>query len=246
MRTRVWIAATAGVLVALLIGALIWANQAAGPMPEALAALESDAQVTVAADDWLVFRPAGAAPTTGFVFYPGGRVDPRAYAPFARDLAEAGYLVVIVPMPFNLAVLGGDRATDVMAAFPDIAHWAIGGHSLGGAMAARFAHEHPDPIDGLALWAAYPPEQDDLAADAVAVVSVYGTLDGLATPDEIRASAAQLPSSATLVPIEGGNHAQFGWYGEQRGDNPAQISREEQQRLTVEATAALLAGLGGQ
>ena len=122
-------------------------------MPEAVAALRSDARVTVVADHWLTFRPMESAPTVGLIFYPGGRVDARAYAPAMHALAEAEYLSVVVPMPFNLAVFGADRAADVQAAFPEIAHWAVGGHSLGGAMAARFVHRHPDVVDGLALWA---------------------------------------------------------------------------------------------
>jgi pimeloyl-ACP methyl ester carboxylesterase len=120
-------------------------------MPEALAALESDAGVLVETAPWLVFRPANQDPSIGLILYPGGRVDPRAYAPTARALAEEGYLVVIVPMPLNLAVLAPGRAAEVMAAFPGIKSWAIGGHSLGGAMAANFAHSNPGAVRGLGL-----------------------------------------------------------------------------------------------
>jgi acetyl esterase/lipase len=138
------------VLPALLILAsvvfILWASTAATPMPEALAALESDAQVHVETDPWLVFRPVDQDPTAGLIFYPGGRVDPRAYAPTARALAEEGYLVVIVPMPLNLAFFAPGRAAEVMAAFPGVENWAVGGHSLGGAMAANFAHDNPEAV----------------------------------------------------------------------------------------------------
>ena len=224
-------------------GFAVWAYTPLGPMPEALAALESGPQVQVETEPWLVFRPAGDAPDTGFVLYPGGRVDPRAYAPLARAIADEGYLVAIVPMPFNLAVLGAGRAADVMAAFPDVERWAVGGHSLGGAMAANFAHQNPERVDGLVLWAAYPAGGDDLSGRELEVLSIYGTRDGVATPAEITASRPLLPADTRWVAIEGGNHAQFGWYGTQNGDNPAIISREDQQAAIVRATVQLLADL---
>lgn len=230
-----------GLLLLLAVGGFVlWGSLPQGPMPEALAALESNARVRVTSDKWLRFTPTGNAPQTGFIFYPGGRVDPRAYAPLAQEIAAAGYQVVIVPMPLNLAVFGFERAADVIAAYPEIERWAIGGHSLGGAMAAAFAHGNLDAVDGLALWAAYPANNNDLSAAAIEVVSIYGSLDGLATPDKIAASRPLLPPTTRWVEIEGGNHAQFGWYGEQAGDLPATLSHSAQQERIVEATLALL------
>lgn len=237
---------------ALLIGAvagfLAWALMGPGPMPEALAALSSDDQVLVHTEGWLVFEPAVQAPSsgasqTGLVFYPGGRVDPRAYAPAARAIAAEGYLVVVVPMPLNLAVFAPHRAEKVLAAYPQIQTWAVGGHSLGGAMAARFAHQHLDRVQGLVLWAAYPASADDLSRSGLAVASIYGTRDGLATRRKIDGSRGLLPLDTDWVAIGGGNHAQFGWYGVQPGDNEATISRHEQQEQVIAATLTWLAQL---
>jgi pimeloyl-ACP methyl ester carboxylesterase len=197
----------------------------------------------VTTEPWLVFHPDDTEPATGLIFYPGGRVDARAYAPAARAIAAEGYLVVSVPMPLNLAFFNANAAADVIAAYPDIKRWAVGGHSLGGAMAAGFSHDHPEAIRGLVLWASYPAEGSDLSERDLAVVSIYGTLDGLATVDKIEASRSLLPSATRLVAIEGGNHAQFGWYGAQSGDNLATISREKQMQDTVAATVTLLATL---
>ncbi|GAB4576467.1 MAG: hypothetical protein Kow0077_32930 [Anaerolineae bacterium] len=241
---RKWWWVSLVVLALGVAGFVIWASTPAQPLPEALAALESDEQVRVTVDDWLVFAPEGATPTTGFIFYPGGRVDPRAYAPALRDVAAQGYLAVIVPMPLNLAVLAPGRAGDVIAAFPEITTWVIGGHSLGGAMAANYVRGASKAVRGLVLWAAYPAGIDDLSGQALAVASIYGTLDGLATPEKIEASRPLLPATTRYVPIEGGNHAQFGWYGPQAGDNPATISRADQQAQVVAATVALLAAAG--
>jgi hypothetical protein len=100
-----WVLATAALLLFLLVGGFVaWAQLGPPPMAEALAALESDTAVTVTTSPWLIFQPNEAAPTTGFIFYPGGRVDARAYAPFAREIAAQGYLVVVTPMPLKLAV----------------------------------------------------------------------------------------------------------------------------------------------
>jgi hypothetical protein len=236
-------------LVALLVPALslggfvLWAQTTPPPMPEALAALESDSLVQVTTGPWLVFEPAKEEPNAGLVLYPGGRVDPRSYAPAARAVAREGHLVVIVPMPLNLAVFSSDAAADVIAAYPEVSRWAIGGHSLGGAMAARFAYAHPAEVQGLVLWAAYPDSSNDLSARDLTVTSIYGTLDGLATTEKIDASRPLLPPTTQWVSIEGGNHAQFGWYGAQSGDNPATISREEQQTQVIDATLELLGSL---
>ena len=105
---------------------LVWALAVPAPMPEALAALQSSTSVQVETEPWLVFRPVDHDPAVGLILYPGGRVDARAYAPAARAVAEEGYLVAIVPMPLNLAFFAPDRAAEVMAAFPETGHWAVG------------------------------------------------------------------------------------------------------------------------
>jgi hypothetical protein len=244
LKRRWWLVAVFVVPVALVTAFVIWARLIPKPMPEALSALQSDDQIAVDAAPWIVFRPAGQTPAVGFIFYPGGRVDFRSYAPAARVIASAGYLVVIVPMPLNLAVLAPDRALEVQKAFPHVRQWVIGGHSLGGAMAARFAFKHPERVQGLVLWAAYPPGSANLSSSTISAVSISGTRDGLATPEKIQASRTLLPSTTRWVVLEGGNHAQFGWYGPQGGDRTATLSHTEQQAQIVAATLELLRSLG--
>jgi pimeloyl-ACP methyl ester carboxylesterase len=239
-RRLLWLLAAA-VVVATAI--LLWVWRAYPPMPEALAALESDTQVAVESGQWLMFRPSDQPTEVGLIIYPGALIDPRGYAPTARGIAAQGYTVVIVPMPLKLAVLGIGRATGVMEALGEVRHWAIGGHSLGGAMTARFARDNPSLVKGLVLWAAYPSSSDDLSASDLKVVSVYGTRDGLTSLQEIERSRQLLPPDTQFAAIEGGNHAQFGWYGAQPGDNEAAISREAQQAQVVEATVRLLRAL---
>ena len=230
-------------LVIALAGFVIWAQTPLGPMPEALAALESDSAVRVETEPWLAFWPQDQEPDSGVILYPGGRVDARSYAPAARALAEEGYLAVITPMPLNLAVFDPDAAADVIAAFPQIETWIVGGHSLGGAMAAGYAEGNADAVDGLVLWASYPADDKLSTRTEPAVTSIYATNDMVSTLEDIEASRANLPAETRWVEIAGGNHAQFGWYGEQPGDGQATISREEQQEQIVNATAEFLESL---
>lgn len=226
-----WLLLTLVLVVAGLgiVGGFV--TRPAAPMPQALAALQSDEQVTVTTSRWIVFTPRAREPAGGFIFYPGGLVDARAYAPLAREIAAQGFLVVIVPMPLNLAFFDAERASEVMASYPRIARWTIGGHSLGGVAAAMFVKNHPHSVQGIAFWASYPAEA--MTSVSVRVLSIYGTHDGLSTPTKIESSRALLPADTQFVAIQGGNHAQFGWYGVQSGDGSATISREEQQRQIV-------------
>ncbi len=238
-RLSLGLTATLGLLVLAFV---IWGSTPARPMPEVFERVPGLNDLG-AGERWLTFVPDGGAPTVGLILYPGGRVDFRAYAPTAQAIADQGYFVALVRMPLSLAVFDPDAAAEVIAAHPEIERWAVGGHSLGGAMAANFAAAHPGSVQGLVLWAAYPASSDDLSQSGLRVVSISASLDGLATPEKIAASRPLLPPDTVWVVIEGGNHAQFGWYGDQNGDNPAAISREEQQARIIAATAALLASL---
>lgn len=222
----------------LVLGFIIWAETPLGPEPEALAALESDSLVTVIEDDFITFQPVNVQPDTGLIFYPGGRVDYRSYAAPLHEIAAQGYLVVVVPVRLNLAFFEINAAEPVLAAYPEIQHWAVGGHSLGGVVSSLFAKEHPTEVEGLVFWASYPSD-DALKNSEIQVVSIYGTND-MAGMKVFEDSKTLLPVDTQFIIIDGGNHAQFGDYGPQPGDNLATISREEQQAQAVNATANFL------
>lgn len=222
-------------LVLAIVGFYVWTRAASYPaFPEAIALAER----AETEDGWYVFEPDGQ-PSSGLVFYPGGLVDPAAYALLMERLSDGGVLAVIVPMPLDLAVFGIGRADDVIAAYPDIGSWVISGHSLGGAMAAEYVKRNPDAVGGLAFLAAYPSDSTDLSVLPIKAVSVYGTEDGVAG-DVFEESLRRLPDDTALVVIEGGNHAQFGHYGPQEGDGIPTISRDEQQRQATEAILGLV------
>ena len=179
-------------------------------------------------DDLTILSPS--YPTdTAIIFYPGAKVEAAAYLPLLDQLRQTGLTCILVEMPFHLAIFGVNAAEDVMAQFPDISHWYIAGHSMGGAMASQFAADHPDEVDGLILLGAYlygdyPPPK---------TLTIYGSLNQ-SVEDEI-------DYTENVVEIEGGNHAQFGNYGPQKGDLPAAISAAEQQAQAVEAISDFIA-----
>lgn len=227
--------------------ALVWLflqMQARGVDP---AVLVSDAKVTVSASSSaLVFTPAVDTAAAALAFYPGALVEPTAYAPLARAVAEAGFAVVLVELPFRLAPLARHEAAVARrteALIRDDARqraWVVGGHSRGGALAARFVRDHVGLADGLLLVGTSHPREDDLSARPLDVTKVYGSEDGLASEAEVDRYATHLPAATHRVRIDGGNHAQFAWYGWQLGDGTARIPRAEQHAATVRAVVEQL------
>jgi len=162
------------------------------------------------------------ASSVGIIFYPGGKVEARAYMPLLLQLAEQGYFVALVEMPFNLAVFDINAAKDIIEDRTDISDWYLSGHSLGGAMASSFAEKNYELIEGLILMGAYP-----INDAPVSTIAIYGTYDIMLDLDKVN-------DSNRVFEIKDGNHAWFGDYGEQEGDGKALISHEEQQRQAVE------------
>ena len=223
---------TLGVVVAVLVlgaavlaaGAGIYFAVGMGPDEAAVNAVESSSAVTVERLDGLTVVRTGpvTAETVGLVYYPGARVNPESYVPTAaevvsgRDVAEGDLAVVIVDVPLNLAVLGPNRADDARAALPAVDSWYVGGHSLGGAMACRYAAANAADLDGLVLHASYC--DSDLSGTGLRALSVLGSADGVIDADRERESRANLPADARVIELDGVNHAGFGAYGPQRGD----------------------------
>jgi pimeloyl-ACP methyl ester carboxylesterase len=212
--------------------------------PEALAALESDAAVTVTQNDWIVFKPSGTSPTKGLIFYPGGECDERGYAEPLRAIAAGGFLVVLVPMPWQLAVFAPNRAKDVIAAFPEIKEWAIGGHSLGGSMAASFAAKHQDLIKGLLLWDAYSP--NDLTESQMKVRMVHRADVSRKPPEDYDKKLPLLPEQTEYVPLVGGQHLNFGRFVPgrlYRDAGPAELDPNEQRAQAAAASIEFMQAL---
>lgn len=192
------------------------------------AALESTDSVTVSITDYGWFFD-GPGEEDALIFYPGAKVEASAYAPLLRLLAEEGMDVCLVEMPFRMAVFGMNKADAVMKEYT-CEHWYMGGHSLGGAVAANYAAAHGDSLTGLVLCAAYPTKKLD---DRLLMISIYGSEDGVLNRKKIEEGRAFAPAESYEYVIQGGNHAQFGSYGPQKGDGQAAISAEEFRKEAV-------------
>lgn len=179
----------------------------------------------------IVFEPEEIQ--KGFIFYPGAKVDEDAYAPVMKKVAEQGVLVVIVKFPLHYAFTDINAADRILEEFPMVNEWYLGGHSLGGAMGASYLEKHLDEFAGLVLLGSYSTA--DLSNSDLKVLSVYGSNDQVLNKESYEENRVNLPTDFTEVVIDGGNHAYFGDYGEQKGDGSATISREEQIDKTASA-----------
>lgn len=228
-RRKKWLIAGGIVLLtlAILAGAFFWyVSDYYRAEDVALAVMAQDNGIT-RQDDLTILSPT--YPTdTAIIFYPGAKVEAEAYLPLLDQIRQTGVTCILVHMPFRMAIFDADAAEEVIAQFPEIRHWYIAGHSMGGVMASKFAADHPDQVDGLILMGAYIygdyPDENTL--------TIYGSLN--------QSVEDHIDYTENIVEIEGGNHAQFGNYGLQKGDLPATISAQEQQRQTVAAIEAFL------
>lgn len=216
------------VLLVLLAGAFFWyVSDYYRAEDIAVSVLAQDDGITVQ-DNLTILSPF--SPTdTAIIFYPGAKVEAIAYLPLLDQIRQTGVTCILVDMPFHMAIFDVDAAQDVIAQFPEFEHWYIAGHSMGGAMASQFAADHPDEIDGLILLGAYL-YGDYPTADTL---TIYGSLN--------QSVEDKLDYTENVVEIVGGNHAQFGNYGAQKGDPPATISAAEQQAQTVSAIQTFIA-----
>jgi pimeloyl-ACP methyl ester carboxylesterase len=232
---RVWFSAAA-----VFMTWLIWNAQAHGV---ASSLLQPSASLDVAVDDEMtLFMPRNVdAHRPGMVFLPGGGVDPNAYVPLVRRIADTGVPIAIVRLPWRMAFSKSAEAETwnrvlrargrLGAARPLV----LAGHSRGAALSGRFSFTHDRELAGLIMIGTTHPRDEDLSQLTIPVLKIAATRDCVADMDATRANAKNLPASTTWVVIEGGNHAQFGYYGSQLGDCSADISREVQQQRTLDA-----------
>ncbi|TYP76452.1 alpha/beta fold hydrolase [Paenibacillus methanolicus] len=230
----------AAIVFVLIVGGFVALNQLTyEPEEEALAALQSGSGVTVVIQpDGFYFEPAtGDARQPAVILYPGGMVEPESYAPLARAIAERGHRVYVVSMPLNLAMFGANRADGIIANHPED-RYVIGGHSLGGVFAARYAAKHPDTISGAYFLASYADEGGSLSGSQISALQITGTKDGVMNAAKWEEAKTNLPGDTTYIAIKGANHGQFGLYGKQKGDNDADISSAEQVDAVADAMIA--------
>jgi len=220
------------------------------PFPSATAALVPNASMRVEhrPDGSVAFVPFPTPPTLGLVYFPGALVHHHAYAPLCREIARQSHaVVVLLRVPARMAPLGLSRAVPALASFPLVRTWAIGGHSLGGPIAAAFIERNPDvTIKGCCLHAAYLSRPLPAGKRAL---QVLGSEDGIVRPEKLAAGAVCLGERDVVCTIAGGNHSGFGHYGPQTfpaADGERAISLEEQQQQVAASTSGWLVALAEQ
>ena len=240
---RIWVTAGIG-----SIGWLFWNAQAHGVD----SALLQSTQAVAVSDSGAVLRftPRTLTAGPGLIFLPGATIEPEAYVPLLRAVAESGHEVALVRLPWRMAPTASSQAVvweriDRIRMASPARPWILAGHSRGAALAAQFAGAHPEAMAGLVLIATTHPKEHSLAALPIPVTKIYGTRDCVADSAATLENAALLPSSTRWVRIEGANHRQFGWYGAQLGDCSATITRELQQASTLEEVLRALAAASG-
>ena len=231
---------------ALAIGSALYLRPFAATTDPSLLSSDSSIKVERGAAG-LAFLPVSGVKSTGFAFYAGAKVPPEAYAYLARACAKAGYMAVLPSFPLGLAVLNSSAASSVFAAYPSVHRWVLGGHSMGGTIAASYAARTKarsaspgNRVAGLLFLAAYPDKGADLSAYGLPTTCISATMDGLSSSEKAARGRLFMPTGARLVEIAGGNHAQFGEYGPEKGDGTAEISGPRQRADTIEETLALL------
>ncbi|MBD8500966.1 alpha/beta hydrolase [Paenibacillus arenosi] len=213
-----------GILIVGIIIFIGWSQFTYKPTEEALSLVEHNKD-----DGNLVFGQKES--TTGIIFYQGAKVEVESYSYLGKELKNNGYFVVMPKLPLNLAVLGTNAADSIIEKYPDIQKWYVVGHSLGGSMISRYAFQNEQKVDGIIFLASYPA--DDFSTKSIPMLSIYGEVDGLATVEEIKSRENVMSKNTTMHMIKGGNHANFGMYGKQKGDNASLITPETQQDETI-------------
>jgi len=183
-------------------------------------------------DDMAIFTPNENSKQVGLIFYPGAKVEYTSYAPLMTKLAENGITCVLIKMPFNLAVFNISAANKALNDVSNITSWYICGHSLGGAMASAYAASNTDKLSGIILLGAYP--SSDLSKTDLRLLTMYGSNDEVLNKNKLSETKSNAPSDSLYFEIEGGNHANYGNYGIQKGDGTATISSDEQQTIVTD------------
>jgi hypothetical protein len=222
------------VVLLIIIGLVIYNNMIYEPLKGNEKYLNKD---NIIKKDKYIYFESQIESDTALIFYPGGLVEEKAYAPLCLMFSEAGFSIFLVKMPFNLAVFNKNRAENILKDYNNkYKNLYLIGHSLGGAMAASYLAENINKYKGIIFLASYPPKKVDLSNSKIKVLSILATNDGIINEEKLKESKDNLPSYTEFNIIKGGNHAGFGNYGPQDGDGDSSINKKEQWKLTVDYT----------
>lgn len=179
----------AGVLLSFLVG-FFYLSIHYSAAEEVLAVLSDPAGATIT-KIYGGYIVDGPGEKVAMIFYPGAKVDTEAYLPLMKRIADNGVDCFLADMPMRIALFNKNAADQFISHY-NYDCWLLGGHSMGGMIAAGYASEHSDKIDGVVLLAAYPNEK---MSDSVGLLSIYGTRDGVLNRKAYEKSKPLFPPS---------------------------------------------------
>ena len=231
-------------IVVLLLSCILfflqWALRPMKPTQDFVSTIEEEGLTLVKKRFGHLLQKKDGNEKLGIIFYPGGRILPMAYLPILKQIALKGFPVYLVKMPLNMAIFDYKRAIKIIDKHLEFNAWVIGGHSLGGAMAVHLVKRVPHKFKGVFLWGAYPSSKDDISDIKVPVLTVFGNCDGVTTIEKIDECRHLFPTHAQWECLDGGNHAQFGCYGIEKKDKPAQLSQSSQHLKVANITLTFI------
>ncbi|AIO18505.1 Alpha/beta hydrolase family protein [Candidatus Izimaplasma bacterium HR1] len=215
------------VLLLLVIALTIYSSNSYTALEEMDDAINmiDDSSVTFHEDNNEI-RYSVTDPLLNIIFIPGGLVTPDSYKYLAINLALRGYDVVIAKAPFNLAILNPWIGKEFLS---DSLENVVIGHSLGGVTASMVFNGN-DKVSAFVLLGSYPIK--DISDKDTLLITAEHDL-GM-DPEAFNDSLEYVNDENQIVNIVGGNHAQFGWYGPQKGDGDAELETIIQQDMVVE------------
>jgi hypothetical protein len=214
-------------LLIMIIGLFIYSRGSYTALPEmddALALLDDSSYEYY--EDRDEIRYTVDNPLKNIIIIPGGLVEPDSYSYLAALLAKEGYNVVIAKAIFNLAILNPWIGKEFIS---DSLDNIVIGHSLGG-VTASMVFSGLEEIDGFVFLGSYPIKDVSTASTLFLEAEFDLGMDPEALEDSMKFVNED---TNTRIFIEGGNHAQYGWYGPQKGDGEATLTTFEQQNLVA-------------
>ncbi|KAL3924747.1 MAG: hypothetical protein SGILL_000857 [Bacillariaceae sp.] len=201
----------------------------------------------------------GDSVENALVFYPGMLIDHLAYSTVLGNLSDQGILVLLVnagPSRMCNEVASVEHLKRLQHEISTlmgitVKEWTIGGHSLGGMVAANLTQQRgfPSDITQLVQWA-IPGEPCNLFKSKhvlKSVLRISASKDEIVKPFQLGDTHIRdkFPPNCDvqLEMIVGGNHAGFGHYGPQifpGKDGERGIVLEQQQVKVVQWTSQFI------
>ncbi|HSW81275.1 MAG TPA: alpha/beta hydrolase [Candidatus Saccharimonas sp.] len=213
------------VVALAVVGYVMWlvTPQSAQGVP--LAAAKTIATVAYSDQSQAIVLTPSIPATKALLFYPDARIDSAAYAYKLSAIAEQGVAIVIAKPIAHFALVDLTSVASYKSLLPNITQWFVGGHSLGGVKACQTAGDAQNGFKGLVLFAAYC--NNDLSKANIKALSIIGSADQQTTQEQIDQNKLHMPAQTTYQTINGLNHAGFGNYGAQSGDDQMTINDDD-------------------